>query len=131
MARDQHKEAASPRRGCDGRSLPHRVTSGPRCYPRALQQLATQKATNGARHQQREARAEPNGNRDDRYGPSWQIVVEATTGITEASMIWSPSLPLRAIPWCKIIRLVSGSGGDSHPFLDVCLGAQRAEGAGA
>jgi hypothetical protein len=73
LARDQLKGAASPWRGCDGRSFSHRLTSGLRCYLWALKQHATQKPTNGASHQKREPRDEPNGNRDDRYGPIWQI----------------------------------------------------------
>jgi hypothetical protein len=69
VARSQLKEAVSPWRGCDGRSFPHRLTSRPRCCLRALQQRATPKAINGASHQKREPRREPNGNRDDRNAP--------------------------------------------------------------
>jgi hypothetical protein len=72
---DRRGGSPLPRRSCDADRFPaHRLASGLRCSLRALQQRATQKATKGASHQKREARAEPNSNRDDRYGPLRQIV---------------------------------------------------------
>jgi hypothetical protein len=52
----------------------HRLKSGLRCCLRGLQHSAAQKPTNRASQLKREARAEPNGNRDDRFGPIWQMV---------------------------------------------------------
>jgi hypothetical protein len=36
--------------------------------------VAAQKPTNRASYQKREPRAAPNGNRENRFGPIWQIV---------------------------------------------------------
>jgi hypothetical protein len=45
-------------------------------------QHATRKPTNGASHQKREPRAEPDSNRDDLQGPIWQIVHRAKPPVT-------------------------------------------------
>jgi hypothetical protein len=54
---------------------------GPTRHLRARPQRGVEQPGDPARGKDREPRAEPNGNRDDRYGPIWKMVHGAMSPI--------------------------------------------------